>query len=58
MNPVQCIISLFNLSVVQYLAERRQAVTETVVDIIKTFFPTESAEREKIHEEEILEIAK
>ncbi|KAK3597512.1 hypothetical protein CHS0354_041930 [Potamilus streckersoni] len=44
-------------SLVEYLAERRQTVTQSVEGILKTYFPEAYAERRKIHEEEMVELA-
>ncbi|KAK3100163.1 hypothetical protein FSP39_015593 [Pinctada imbricata] len=45
-------------SLVEYLAERRQAKTDCIEMIIKTYFPQEYEERKKLHEEEMTELAK
>ncbi|XP_071086910.1 LON peptidase N-terminal domain and RING finger protein 1-like [Haliotis cracherodii] len=45
-------------SLVEYLAERRQAVTESVQAILETYFAQEYEERKKTHEEEMLELTR
>nr|KAG5687268.1 hypothetical protein BaRGS_010255 [Batillaria attramentaria] len=42
----------------EYLAERRQTVTDSLQAIIQTYFSGEFSERQKIHEEEMNELAK
>jgi len=44
-------------SLVEYLAERRQAATEAVENILLAYLPTEFAERKQLHEEEITALA-
>lgn len=42
----------------EYLAERRQTVTESVQAILQTYFCAEFMERQRVHEEEMSELAK
>ena len=46
------------LVVLQYLAERRSTVTESLQAIIMTYFRKEYQERQQVHEEELSELAK
>lgn len=45
-------------SLVEYLAERRQTRDESLENILKTYFPQEHEARKKIHEDELVELAK
>ncbi|XP_061189367.1 LON peptidase N-terminal domain and RING finger protein 1-like [Saccostrea echinata] len=45
-------------SLVEYLAERRQTRDESLENILKTYFPEEHEARKKIHEDELVELAK
>ena len=42
----------------QYLAERRKTITEAIQNIIDTHFKEEAKERLKLHDEEMVELAK
>jgi hypothetical protein len=42
----------------QYLAERRQAVTKAVEEIIQVYFPEAYAERKVQHEQEVTELSR
>lgn len=42
----------------QYLAERRQAVTEAVEMILQTYFQDAYLDRKKVHEEELCELSR
>ncbi|KAL3879023.1 hypothetical protein ACJMK2_031340 [Sinanodonta woodiana] len=44
-------------SLVQYLAERRQTVTQSVEGILENYFPEAYSERRKNHEDEMVELA-
>ncbi|VDI39404.1 Hypothetical predicted protein [Mytilus galloprovincialis] len=45
-------------SLAEYLAERRQSVTESVQGILRTYFTEDYEERKKIHEEELVEFTR
>ncbi|XP_071126094.1 LON peptidase N-terminal domain and RING finger protein 1-like isoform X2 [Mytilus edulis] len=45
-------------SLAEYLAERRQSVTESVQGILRTYFTDDYEERKKIHEEELVEFTR
>lgn len=46
------------LSIQQYLAERRQAVTYAVENLLQVYFPDEAKLRKAQHEEEMTELAR
>lgn len=48
---------LCKTSLAQYLAERRQAVTKVVENLLKAYFPNETEHRKQQHEEELQELA-
>lgn len=52
-----CFDHVYN-SFLQYLAERRQSVTESVQGILRTYFTEDYEERKKIHEEELVEFTR
>lgn len=43
--------------IIQYLAERRQCLTEFLDNAMATYLPEEYAERARLHEEEMNELA-
>ncbi|KAH3843339.1 hypothetical protein DPMN_116854 [Dreissena polymorpha] len=45
-------------SLVEYLAERRQAVTSAIENFLETYLPAENRERAQQHEEELQELAR
>ncbi|XP_005112882.1 LON peptidase N-terminal domain and RING finger protein 3 [Aplysia californica] len=55
-HTVTCPMCKGNLS--EYLAERRQAVTDSIQCIIDTYFKKEHVERSKVNDEEMVELAK
>ncbi|ELU08221.1 hypothetical protein CAPTEDRAFT_197542 [Capitella teleta] len=49
---------LCKTSLSEYLAERRQAVTEAIVEIIQAYFPQDFAERQQQHEQDLAELSR
>ncbi|XP_013421842.1 LON peptidase N-terminal domain and RING finger protein 3 [Lingula anatina] len=47
---------LCKTSLVEYLAERRCSTTESILNILKVYFPEDFEERKRIHEEELEEL--
>ncbi|XP_069131502.1 LON peptidase N-terminal domain and RING finger protein 3-like [Argopecten irradians] len=54
----QTLCPLCKSSLVEYLAERRQTITENIAGIVETYFGEELALRKKIHEDEMEELSR
>lgn len=51
-------VQYLSLFILQYLAERRQAVTFAVDNLLQVYFPEDTKLRKAQHEEEMAELAR